>query len=137
MDVKVGDRVNGHIVNFVGDMFVEYGNKKRIYRKNIVNVIPSETIKNDRKEKARIRHLERYSDENYRNKRITYTKEYRKRNKDKVKEWGKKYREKHKDKIKKAHREYLETHREQINEYRRNRYRKLRNKSKEMLEEQC
>lgn len=130
MDVKVGDRVNGHIINFVGDVFLEYGDGRRIYRKNINTVVPAEIIKKEQKEKAKISRQKRYSNEEYRKKQNAKAREYRKRNKDKERERSRRYREKHKAEISKRHQEYEKTHREQINAYRRERYRKLREEKK-------
>lgn len=130
MDVKVGDRVNGHIINFVGDVFLEYGDGRRIYRRNITTVIPAEIIEKEKKEKAKISRQKRYSNEEYRKKQYAKVREYKKRNKDKEREWSRRYREKHKAEISKRHHDYVQTHREQINAYRRERYRKLREEKK-------
>ena len=77
--IKVGDVVNGHIINFVGEMFVEYGNGKRIYTRNIKSIISRENRK-----KSSIYH-EKYRN-THKEKIVEYRKKYYKLKKKKNKE---------------------------------------------------
>ena len=131
-NIKVGDRVNGHIINFVGDCFLEYGNGRRISRRKIRTYIPSELIKACERHKNNTRVRKRYhSDEKYRQKVLDAGRKYRNTHREQEKERNRKYRETHKDEIRKIHKHYVETHREQINAYRRERYRKRKEANNE------
>jgi len=63
-----------------------------------------------------------------------YQKEYREKNKDKIKEVGKEYREKNKDKIKEVKKEYYEKNKDKIKEYREKNKDKIKEVKKEYRE---
>ena len=131
-NIKIGDRVNGHIVNFVGSCFLEYGNGRRISIRNIHTIVPLEVHKANTNARINARVKKRYhEDEEYRKKVLESGKKYYYANEEKMREHRKKYWAENKERLTENHNKYVEEHREQINAYNRER----RRKRKEMKNE--